>query len=355
MKAKVIAFYLPQFHPVPENDKFWGKGFTEWTNTAKAKPLFKGHYQPNVPSDLGFYDLRLAESRKLQAELAKSFGIHAFAYWHYWFGNGKQILEQPFNDVVKSGEPDFPFCAAWANETWTGVWHGANDSIIAKQEYPGIADYEAHFYHLLPAFLDRRYLKYNDKPIFIVLKPNQIPDPKQFIDIFNNLAIKNGLKGVYIIGYSDRDTSCLNYGFDASILSLWQNIYNVVYRSFSFKIRNKFPFINKLSSKKPTIINYSSAIDEMKYGQLDTNVFPVIFPNWDNTPRSAWRGTVLQNSTPELFKKHLLNALEAVSSFDNEKRFVFVKSWNEWAEGNYLEPDLRWGSDYLSIIKNCVL
>ena len=155
---RLIAYYLPQYHPIPENDGWWGRGFTEWTNVAKARPLFRGHYQPHIPADLGFYDLRLPEVRQAQAELARQAGIEGFCYWHYWFA-GKRLLERPFNEVLASGKPDFPFCLAWANATWTGIWYDAPDRILMEQTYPGQDDHKAHFNALLPAFLDERYIR----------------------------------------------------------------------------------------------------------------------------------------------------------------------------------------------------
>ena len=172
-KARLIALYLPQFHPIPENDQWWGKGFTEWTNVAKAVPMFSGHYQPRIPADLGFYDLRVPEVRMAQAEMAAEHGVEGFCYWHYWFA-GKRLLERPFNEVLKSGEPKFPFCLAWANQTWTGIWHGAPDRILIEQTYPGIKDYESHFYALLDSFIDERYIKIDGKPVFVVYKPELI-------------------------------------------------------------------------------------------------------------------------------------------------------------------------------------
>src|SRR6266498_1716919 len=158
-EIRLIAFYLPQYHPIPENDEWWGKGFTEWTNVAKARSLYRGHRQPNLPADLGFYDLRLAESRFAQAELAQKYGIEAFCYWHYYFGNGKRLLERPFQEVLSSKKPDFPFCLAWANQTWTGIWHGSPNKILIEQIYPGLEDFKQHFYQVLPAFTDDRYLR----------------------------------------------------------------------------------------------------------------------------------------------------------------------------------------------------
>jgi hypothetical protein len=218
VKARLIAFYLPQFHPIPENDQAWGKGFTEWTNVAKAKPLFPGHNQPKIPADLGFYDLRLPEARQAQADLARAYGIEGFCYWHYWFA-GKRVLERPFNEVLKSGEPNFPFCLAWANQTWTGIWHGCPDRVLIEQTYPGLADYTTHFYTLLEAFTDPRYITVEGKPLFLVYNPEELPDPKQFTDCWRDLAIKSGLKGLYLIGVARHEYWFPEpNGFDASII-----------------------------------------------------------------------------------------------------------------------------------------
>ena len=204
-KARVIAFYLPQFHPIPENDKWWGKGFTEWTNVAKAKPLFRGHDQPRIPADLGFYDLRMPEVREMQAELACEAGIEGFCYWHYWFGNGRMLLERPFREVLDSGKPKFPFCLGWANHSWsTKTWidkKGAvGNAVIAEQTYPGVDDYRMHFDYLLPAFKDRRYIKVDGKPIFVIFAPLDIPDVSSFISLWRRLAQEAGLNGIHFVG-----------------------------------------------------------------------------------------------------------------------------------------------------------
>lgn len=208
MKARVIAFYLPQFHPTVENDKFWGKGFTEWINVAKAKPLFRGHNQPRIPADLGFYDLRMPEIREEQAKLAKEAGIEGFCYWHYWFGNGIQTLERPFNEVLESKEPDFPFCLGWANHSWTTkTWDKgkskSDDTMIFEQKYPGVEDYKKHFYEILPALKDKRYITVDGKPLFYIWDPNNLPNPKEFINLWKKLAYKNGLQGMYFIAKVD--------------------------------------------------------------------------------------------------------------------------------------------------------
>jgi hypothetical protein len=207
-KPRIIAFYLPQFHPIPENDEWWGKGFTEWTNVGKAKPLFPGHYQPRVPADLGYYDLRVPEIREAQALMARDAGIEGFCYWHYWFGNGKQLLERPFNEVLQSGKPDFPFCLAWANEDWKGFDHGlTNRNMLIEQLYPGIDDYIEHFYSVLPAFKDKRYIRVNDKPLFMIYKPLVNHHVPIFIETWRRLAKENGVSDIYFVGQcTDRNS-----------------------------------------------------------------------------------------------------------------------------------------------------
>ena len=196
----VIAFYLPQFHPIPENDKWWGKGFTEWTNTAKALPLFRGHYQPHVPADLGFYDLRAPETRQQQADMALEYGVDAFCYYHYWFGNGRRIIERPFNEVLETGKPDFPFCLCWANQTWTGIWHGAPNRILMEQTYPGYDDHARHFDWLATAFADRRYITIEGKPLFVVFQPLEIPNVKDVTEFWRQRAVSAGFPGLYLVG-----------------------------------------------------------------------------------------------------------------------------------------------------------
>ncbi|MSL46583.1 lipopolysaccharide biosynthesis protein, partial [Escherichia coli] len=226
VKARVIAFYLPQFHPTPENDKWWGKGFTEWTNVGKAKPLFKGHYQPRVPADLGYYDLRMPEIREAQAEMAREAGIEGFCYWHYWFGNGRQILESPFNEVLTSGKPDFPFCLGWANESWTNKsWeagtHKVKETILLEQIY-NKTDHEKHFMALLSAFRDKRYITVDGKPLFLIFKPLNIPDVTSFITLWQNMAKENGLKGIYFVGIRQNMDSFSN------IISDFRNKNNLI-------------------------------------------------------------------------------------------------------------------------------
>ena len=343
-KTRVIAFYLPQFHPIPENDEWWGKGFTEWTNVAKARPLFKGHYQPHIPADLGFYDLRVPEVREQQAELAERAGIEGFCYWHYWFA-GKRLLDRPFNEVLSSGKPNFPFCLAWANETWSGIWHGDTNRILIEQTYPGVDDYKAHFKALLPAFLDPRYIKVEGKPLFYIYRPLSIPDTKLFIDTWQNLAHENHLPGIYFIGLSAdvvQAKKVIELGFDAANRNGWKDV--AYSRHFFFQsVWNKFSELFLRSKLNIPRQNYKHLLIDSSYCEnILENEYPTIISGWDNSPRSGRRGKILINYNPETFKMHVKKVLE-LSKRNKDNNIVFLRAWNEWAEGNYMEPDLKYG------------
>lgn len=351
-RINILAFYLPQFHPIPENDEWWGEGFTEWTNTAKAKPLFKGHHQPNLPGELGFYDLRIPEVRNAQAKLARDHGITGFCYWHYWFGNGKRLLERPFNEVLSSGQPDFPFCLAWANQSWTGIWHGLKDKLLIEQKYPGKEDYISHFNALLPAFLDRRYIRIHSRPVFVVYSPQLIPNNQEFISTWNELAIENGLNGIYFIGiHYDADWDHKKNGYDDKTIHQPSHYIQVFERRKTQRIHGMIQ--RNLIIGRPDIYNYRALVKNYDFNLFDGKDFvPTIVPNWDNTPRSGKKGWVFHGSTPEAFGEHFDNALQYVLKRPASKpRILFIKSWNEWAEGNYLEPDQRYGLRYLEEIR----
>ncbi len=351
-KLFLLANYLPQFHPIPENDKWWSRGFTEWTNTAKAKPLFWGHHQPNVPADLGFYDLRLPETRSAQAEMARESGITGFCYWHYWFGNGKRLLQRPFQEVIESGKPDFPFCLAWANQSWTGKWHGLSNKILIEQKYPGKEDYISHFYAMLPAFKDNRYIKINKRPVFVVYSPNLIPDNVLFTSTWNELAAKNGLENFYFIGIHYEGWDHKKDGYDDKTIhqpSHYVKIYEKNPKNRTLGIIKR----HILSNYFPLTFPYKKLVKSYDFDFFDSDeVIPSIVPNWDNTPRSGKRGWVFTNSMPEYFSDHLEKAIKFVLKRNSTKpKILFIKSWNEWAEGNYLEPDQRFGLEYLKCIK----
>ena len=361
-KPKFIAFYLPQYHPIPENDIWWGKGFTEWTNVAKAAPLFKGHYQPHLPADLGYYDLRVPEVREQQANLAREHGIEGFCYWHYWFA-GKRLIERPFAEVLESGKPDFPFCLAWANDTWTGIWYGAPDKILMEQTYPGEEDFINHFYAVLPALKDERYIRVDGKPVFVVYRPENLPDPQSFVELWQDLAVKNGLKGIYFLGVAYPDWDYKSRGFDGIIFDSFVPIMTIMREKYKKTITGFITSLTRrillrmknLSKTLPWVYSYKDFVDAgLPTISVDLNQYPLIFPNWDNTPRSGTNGLVLEGSTPDYFTKQLLEAISQVRGREPEKQIIFIKAWNEWAEGNYLEPDQKFGMAYLDAIKNVI-
>lgn len=352
-KPRIIAFYLPQFHPVPENDEWWGKGFTEWTNVAKAKKYFHGHYQPRIPADLGFYDLRVPETREAQSQLARDAGIEGFCYWHYWFDENHQLLERPFNEVLKSGKPDFPFCLAWANESWYAkLWDKdvRKDKLLIEQKYDGIAQYTKHFYGVLPAFKDERYIKQDGKPVFVIYKPLASPEIPVFIKTWRKLAKKNGLEGIYFVGHCINDRKNISKYFELDLdavntccLNDYTSKRNFFGKTFYYVYRHLF--------KKPFVIPYKKVSKMFFDKNTDENkkVCPSIITGWDHTPRSTKNGTVFTKETPEQFSAHVKTVLENAKG-----KFIFVKSWNEWAEGNYLEPDLKFGHKYLDALKDAV-
>src|SRR4051794_19003946 len=301
MRARAIALYLPQYHPIPENDEWWGKGFTEWTNVAKAKPLFPFHYQPHVPGDLGFYDLRLAETREAQASLAREYGVEAFCYYDYWFA-GRRILHRPLDEVVKSGKPDFPFCVCWANESWSGVWHGTGRRTLIEQTYPGVEDHERHFEALLPAFQDPRYVRVHDKPVFLIYQPGQIADKDKTPQLWRDMAKAAGLGGLHLVAvFFGLAGSPAQHGYAAAAVSR-------LHPRREFYDRREIARLATRALCKalrlPSLYSYKRAIRHLLASRLDVNVYPTVIPNWDNTPRSGRRGLVLHGSTPALFANH---------------------------------------------------
>ncbi|MBQ9231379.1 MAG: glycoside hydrolase family 99-like domain-containing protein [Prevotella sp.] len=363
-KARVIAFYLPQFHPIPENDEWWGKGFTEWTNVGKAKPLFKGHYQPRVPADLGYYDLRLPIVREQQAEMAREAGVEGFCYWHYWFGNGRTLLSEIFDEVLESGKPDFPFCLGWANHSWTRrTWNSSaamhKDLDLLLQEYPGDKDYENHFYNVLPAFRDKRYITVDGKPIFVIYAPMDIPDIRNFTNLWRSLAVKNGLQGIHFVGRANNKINefvpLLDDVLDAltfeSFMNAHHRVNGYVKSKINYELRKFFPWVAPLNKfkYKDIIRNWFTEYDRLE------NCYPSILPNWDRSPRGGRTTMIYTGSTPELFKTHVEEALDIIRDKQPEHRILFLKSWNEWAEGNYMEPDLKFGHGYLDALRDVIV
>ena len=352
-KAKVIAFYLPQFHPTPDNDLWWGKGFTEWTNVGKAKRYFLGHKQPKVPTELGYYDLRLSEVREAQAQLAIDAGVDCFCYWHYWLGGGKRLLEMPLEEVVREGKPNFPFCLGWANHSWArNNWSSnvsrLNRDVLIEQLYPGKDDIDRHFYAMLETFRDRRYYKLHGRLVFLIYKPKDVPDLKYFMDRWQSLAEANNLPGFYFIGYklSEEPNSPIYKLFDAITISTINSLFHQSRVRKAISLIFKIPFVTKYQN-----VLVKNLLEEYK----SPKVYPCIYPNWDTTPRRGPWGQVLYGSSPELFKKNIEQILELIKGKDKEDRVIFLKSWNEWGEGNYMEPDMEHGRGYIDSLAEAII
>lgn len=360
-KFHTIAFYLPQYHPIKENNEWFGEGFTEWTNVCKAKPLFSGHYQPKLPTDLGYYDLRIPEVRQKQADLAKAAGIDAFCYYHYWFGYGKQLMEMPLNEVVRVGEPNFPFCLCWANHSfykknWNSDTGLLENTLLLEQTYPGEEDIINHFYSILHILKDKRYYRIGGKMVFVLYDSVSHPQVCSFIKIWNNLALKEGLGEFYFLTYcSNRNVVC-DYPFnmfDGVILSLINNAFSIDFSSkFKAHINGLKTRLSRLLNKPLSVRKYSSILplltDEV---MKDNKIIPTALPNWDMTPRRGLGSTIMTESTPTLFKKHFISVLNLIKDKPLDNRIVFIKSWNEWGEGNYLEPDAKYGHGFLRAIR----
>lgn len=376
-KARVIAFYLPQYHPIKENNEWWGPGFTEWTNVVKAKPRFRGHVQPRIPADLGFYDLRLPETRSAQADLAREAGIEGFCYYHYWFGNGRQLLERPFKEVVDSGTPDLPFCLCWANHTWaSATWTNAKSKkkgskVLMEQKYPGAADNLSHFNSLLKAFRDPRYIKVDGKLLFAIFDPWKFEKAAEFMKQWNELAEADGLKGFHFVGvcrtanptsYFKHKISALEEGdvADMRIREVLEMGFDAVatdnhyYSQIKAKgiLRSSLHDFNSqvLGIKRPFVFKQSAINEHMLIpAEKSENVYPTLVPNWDRSPRSR-EDAIYVESTPEEFEKLGRRAVEEVAGKQPDHRVIFLKSWNEWGEGNYMEPDEQYGKGYIEAL-----
>ncbi|ADY52870.1 polysaccharide biosynthesis protein [Pseudopedobacter saltans DSM 12145] len=363
-KIRPIAIHLPQFHPFPENDEWWGKGFTEWTNVTKARPLFQGHYQPHLPADLGFYDLRLEEARLAQEALAKEYNIYGFCYYHYWF-NGKRLMNEPIDRKLNNPKEDLPFMLCWANENWARTWDGADHDILIQQNYNEADDLE-HINFLLEIFEDKRYIRINNKPIIVIYKSAELPNPKKTIEIWRQKASEKGMD-LYICRMDRWNTEngqhILDTGFDASIdfQPLSPSLKEYLKKSYKKQnlVTRVYDKLKKILYKKrvkqPTIIDYA------KFTEFDSSLvnkpyklYPCVSPGWDNTARKKENGIVFINSTPTNFYNWTKKKIKKFQPYSKEENLLFINAWNEWAEGNHLEPCNKNGLGYLKALKKAL-
>ncbi|WP_433901431.1 glycosyltransferase WbsX family protein [Sphingobacterium puteale] len=356
---KPIAIYLPQFHPFPENDEWWGKGFTEWTNVTKSTPKFKGHYQPHLPRDLGFYDLRLEDTLIAQSELAKKYGIFGFCYYHYWF-NGKLLMEKPLENMLSSKKIEMPFCLCWANENWTRRWDGHDELVLIKQTYNSEDDLN-HILYLIKFFKDPRYIKIENRPVLLIYRTELYPNIKEATEIWRREVKKAGFPDLYLIRVENilRDVDPSIYGFDAAMdFAPDFNLHKkqlIKENFFSYKLKK---FMHKSGIKKNnhftnTITKYNDLVDRsIAKPKSNYKRFSCVTPSWDNSARREQNALIYHQSTPEKFGQWVKQATQFTNeNFKDDEKLFFINAWNEWAEGNHLEPDLKFGTAYLEAFK----
>jgi O-antigen biosynthesis protein len=345
---KLLAFFLPQYHPIPENNEWWGPGFTEWTNVTRGVPLFEGHYQPHRPRELGFYDLRLPEVRNLQAQLAREAGVHGFVYYHYWF-SGRRLLERPFEEVLKSSDPDFPFCLCWANEPWSRNWDGNSRLVLMPQNYSSEDD-ENHIQYLIQAFRDPRYIKVNGKPLMLVYRTSSLPSSVETFALWRRRCIEAGFPGVYICSVQSFPSEArppADFGADAAI-------------EFKPNCTDHGPI---LSSSDPLDVGYNLhkvwTYDSMMECGLRRRLpsypyFQGICPSWDNSVRRRHGAAIFRDADPSKYQQWMERVLKCEELRPQMESFLFINAWNEWAEGNHLEPCERFGKGYIEATKTAL-
>ena len=371
--AKIIAMYFTQLHAIPENDEWWGRGFTDWDNVRTAEPLFDGHYQPRIPLGTKYYDQSRIETIRGQVDLAKRYGVHGFCHYHYWF-DGKQLLETPTNLFLQNTDIDFPFCLSWANESWSRQWDGNNHDILIKQTHPPtIESWSRHFDYLIKAWTDERAIKIDGKPVFVIYRPQKIQQIETMLAYWDEKARERGLKGLYYIFQKQYDPSnkkCLK-AFDAAFqFQPFEAIHSTGYSQGALRKQRLRIFIGKLPEiaqsiiwslwascrKNYTLHEYDRVWDQIVKNNLELleNEFPGAFVDWDNTARYGSRATIVDGASPERFRYWFEKLVKAVSKRPAETNYIFLNAWNEWAESAYLEPDEKYGYAYLEALKDVI-
>ncbi len=359
---KPIALYLPQYHAIKENDEWWGQGFTEWTNVRKAKPLFKEHYQPHIPLHNNYYDLVDIEVMERQAQLAKEYGIYGFCFYHYWF-NGKLLLERPLHNMLEAGKPDFPFCLCWANENWTRTWDGQEKEVLMKQKY-SLEDDRDHIKYLIQFFKDDRYIKVGNKPVFLMYRSELHPNINKATEIWQEEARKAGFEGLFLIRMEnfEKNMEPSLHGFDAGMEFAPDTFYQgkkiAKSNMFSYVINKTLHNLNLKQSAhyEHGIWSYEVLRDNMiKKPIFNYKYFRCVCPSWDNSARRKSKAALYTGSHPHLFKSWVKEMVDFTKRNHNEsEQFLFINAWNEWGEGCHLEPDEKWGYQYLEALRDGV-
>lgn len=368
---KIIAFYLPQFHAIPENDEWWGKGFTEWVNVKKAKPLFKGHQQPIVPANQNYYNLLDINVMRNQVALAKKYGINGFCFYHYWF-DGHLLLEKPVENYLNDKTLDLSFCICWANEQWTNAWVSGQNKVLIEQRYGDKESWKTHFDYLLPYFKDKRYIFKDGKPVLVIYRPELIEERREMLDYWNSLSIQKGFKGIcfmfqrpdVLVNDPTQDMSMFEYCIEYQ-----------PYTAFLLKSRKKYGKLKQIKNNIGTFLEKNFAISaaslRIKRGgpviydyddiwdivlntpPISNNSIPCGFINWDNTPRRGKNGSLICGMTTKKFTEYFIKLIKKAKQ-EYKQDFIFFFAWNEWAEGGYLEPDEKNGYDYLEAIRSAL-
>ena len=366
MKSKVLTIYLPQFHSIPENDEWWGNGFTEWTNVRRGRNFYQGHYQPRIPYQNDYYDLSDLKVLEHHIRLAQKAKIAGFAFYHYYFA-GKKLLEKPIENYRNRSKEQFPYCLIWANQSWTRTWYRANvgKQSLLPQIYGGEDAWREHFDYMLEFFKDNRYIKVKNKPIYIIYLPQDIKCRKEMFDLWNRLAIQNGFDGIYLIAMNT------GWGVDKS-----KNLYDAYMNfepmhaigldlSYRKQLQGvKAEHMNEVNKEKSTLRNRLFAQNAFSYQYLCKQIetFPLesglktymgVFPGWDNTSRKDEAGWIVPGSTPKKFGKHIEKMLHCSEKLGNE--YLFLNAWNEWSEGAYIEPDQKYGYAYLNELRKSIM
>lgn len=340
--TRVIAFYLPQFHPIAENSEWWGEGFTDWVNVSKTRSRFPGHYQPHIPADLGFYDLRLSQTRADQAELAKKFGIHGFCYYHYWF-KGRRVLSTPLDEILQSQEPSFPFCLCWANEDWTRTWDGRGKTVLIQQEYSDEDDL-LHMEWLKGVFSDPRYIRVDGKPLFLVYRAGKLPSPSRTAETWRKAAKELGIGEIYLCrveSFPEERGDPGDIGFDAAV-------------EFQPDWANLGEPSQVVELSRQSVYRYSDFVQrQIAKPAVPYKIHPCVTPSWDNSPRRSVGALTLTDADPNAFR----DWFEDVFTKEHMKgecgdSLIFINAWNEWGEGCHLEPDRRFGTAFLQAISD---
>jgi hypothetical protein len=359
LPARLLAFYLPQFHPIPENDAAWGPGFTEWTNVVRARPAFPGHRQPRLPADLGFYDLRLDDVRIAQAELAAAAGLSGFVYYHYWFG-GRRLLHQPLDRLLATGSPDFPFAICWANENWTRTWDGGDDVLLQRQQH-SVEDDEAHARWIATVMRDPRYLTVDGRPLLMVYKPSLLPDPAATNERFRRVLAAEGLPSAYLVMVEstswERARSPIELGYDASVdfFPDWDSLGRPRHHDRVHGALRRLG-LSPRGYGDNRVVDYADVVRRrwQRAPRTTPPRFPVVCPGWDNSPRRRTGALVLHDPSVELYEEWVGRAIDEVARFAPDERLVFVNAWNEWAEGAVLEPSDLDGRAFLDATARAV-